>query len=418
MIETSTEKERLITVIAATGDEPEAESNLSELALLIETGGNEVIAELIQKREAAHPVHYLGKGKLEELKALVEQTSADAVVTDDELKASQRIAMEKALGVRVLDRTLVILDIFAKRASTAEGKVQVELAQYRHRLSHLTGLGTSLSRLGGGIGTRGPGEKKLETDRRHIRSRIAQLNLELKDIQTRNTILRDNRNRTGLPVISMVGYTNAGKSTLMNVLTGAGVLTEDKLFATLDTTTRAVSLPGGGEALCIDTVGFIKKLPHQLIQAFRATLDELRFSDILLHVVDASNSDRENQMKVVYKTLDILGCRSKTIITVFNKADLPVSYPLPTDAAANSSVHVSALSGENISLLLQQIEKTLQEARKKTTLLIPFSEGRWVRQIHDHCEIISEDHKAEGTLITAYMDKQLAGRLQEYAVDR
>ena len=418
MIETTNEKERLIMIMAANCDDWEAESNLTELALLIETGGNEAIAELIQKREAAHPLHYLGKGKLDELKALVEQTGADAVAADDELTASQRIAMEKALGVRVLDRTLIILDIFAKRASTAEGKVQVELAQLRHRLSHLTGLGTSLSRLGGGIGTRGPGEKKLETDRRHIRRRISQLNIELKDIMTRNSLLRDNRNRTGLPVISIVGYTNAGKSTLMNALTGASVLTEDKLFATLDTTTRVISLPGGSEALCVDTVGFIKKLPHHLVQAFRATLDELRYSDILLHVVDAANSDRENQMKVVYKTLDILGCNGKPLITVFNKADLTVSYPLPTDAAASCNVHVSALTGENICLLLDQINIILQDVRKKTTLLIPFSESRWIRRIHEHCEIISEDHMAEGTLITAYMDNTLAGRLHEYSVNR
>ncbi|MDR1558838.1 MAG: GTPase HflX [Clostridiales bacterium] len=417
MIETAPERERYVMAAAVSGDDEEAETNLRELALLIETGGNEAAAEMVQKREAAHPGHYLGKGKLEELRILIEETGADAVVTDDELTASQRAAMEKVLGVTVLDRTLIILDIFAKRASTAEGKAQVELAQYRHRLSHLTGLGVSLSRLGGGIGTRGPGESKLETDRRHIRARIAQLNGELKDIASRRALLRENRNRTGLPVISMVGYTNAGKSTLMNSLTGAGVLAEDKLFATLDTTTRAVSLPGGGEALCTDTVGFIRKLPHHLIQAFRATLDELRYSDILLHVVDAANPDRENQMKVVYETLDILGCKGKPVITAFNKTDLPVSFPLPPDPAARARVNVSALTGENNDVLLGQIEKILQGLRKKNTLLIPYAEGRWVELVHDRCEILNEEHTAEGTVIEAYLDDELAGRLKEYVME-
>ena len=417
MIELAAAKKRFIMAAVTNDDGQEVESNLKELALLIETSGNEAIGELIQKRESVHPAHYMGKGKLDELRALVEQTGADAVVTDDELTASQRIGMEKVLDVSVLDRTLIILDIFSKRASTAEGKAQVELAQYKHRLSHLTGLGASLSRLGGGIGTRGPGESKLETDRRHIRSRIAQLNSELKEIAERRALLRENRNKTSLPVVSMVGYTNAGKSTLMNALTNAGVLTEDKLFATLDTTTRAVSLPGGGEVLCIDTVGFINKLPHHLIQAFRATLDELRFSDILLHVVDAANPDRENQMKVVYDTLNILGCKGKPIITVFNKTDLPVTYPLPADAWSVSRVNVSALDGGNKEDLLTEIEKILQSVRKKTKLLIPFSEGRLVRMVHERCEILSEDHTADGTLIAAYLDNELYGRLHEYAVD-
>ncbi|MDR2650319.1 MAG: GTPase HflX [Clostridiales bacterium] len=416
MIETSAEKERFVLAAVVNSVSGEAEVNLKELALLIETGGNEAVAELIQKREAAHPGHYLGKGKLEELKALIERTGADAVVTDDELSASQRAAMEKALDVAVLDRTLIILDIFAKRASTAEGKAQVELAQYRHRLSHLIGLGASLSRLGGGIGARGPGESKLETDRRHIRTRIAQLNSELKDIASRRELLRENRNKTGLPVVSMVGYTNAGKSTLMNSLTGAGVLAEDKLFATLDTTTRAVSLPGGGKALFIDTVGFIRKLPHHLIQAFRATLDELRYSDILLHVVDAANPDCGDQMKVVYETLDILGCKGKPIITAFNKTDLPVSFT-PPDSVARAGINISALTGGNKDALLSQIEKITRDLRKKNTLFIPYTEGRWVKLIHDRCEISHEEHTPEGAVIEAYLDDELAGRLKAYVVD-
>ena len=266
-------------------DSPSAmavEACLDELEELVNTAGATAVARTIQRREKVHPAHYLGKGKIEELKMMIHTYDATGIVCDDELSPAQLKNLEKMLETKVMDRTIVILDIFAGRAISGEGKIQVELAQLKYRMSRLTGMGASMSRLGGGIGTRGPGEKKLETDRRHIKERIAELNRDLKEIQTHRELLRSQRNKKGTPVVSLVGYTNAGKSTTLNVLTQAGVLAEDKLFATLDTTTRKVELPGGSEILLTDTVGFIQKLPHHLIQAFRATLEELKYADILL----------------------------------------------------------------------------------------------------------------------------------------
>ena len=294
------------------------------------------------------------------------------------------------LETKVMDRTIVILDIFAGRAISGEGKIQVELAQLKYRMSRLTGMGASMSRLGGGIGTRGPGEKKLETDRRHIKERIAELNRDLKEIQTHRELLRSQRSKKGTPVVSLVGYTNAGKSTTLNVLTQAGVLAEDKLFATLDTTTRKVELPGGSEILLTDTVGFIQKLPHHLIQAFRATLEELKYADILLHVVDASNPNREEQMRVVYDTLRGLGCEDTPVITVYNKMDREVELPLPMDRMAREIVQISAGKQIGLEQMLATIEKLLKSFRKSMTVLLPYTEGALAGWVHGRCEIIRE----------------------------
>ena len=313
--------EKLILVGVSRQDDEDTEDSLTELAELVETAGGLVVGTAIQNRESVHPGTYVGKGKLEELQQMISELEADGIVCDDELSPAQLRNMEDVLECRVMDRTLVILDIFAARASTSEGKIQVELAQLKYRMSRLTGLGISLSRLGGGIGTRGPGEKKLEMDRRLIKNRIAQLNRELVQVQKHREITRGQREHNQTRVAAIVGYTNAGKSTLLNRLTHASVLEEDMLFATLDPTTRNLKLDSGQEILLTDTVGFIRKLPHHLIEAFRSTLEEARYADIILHVVDASSPQREKQMEIVYETLQNLGVSGKKTITLFNKQD-------------------------------------------------------------------------------------------------
>ena len=314
-------QEQVILIGISTGDEREAEASLDELGELVKTAGARTLGRVIQNREAAHPATYLGKGKIEEVKWMVWETEATGVVCDDELSPAQLNNLEQALDTKVMDRTMVILDIFASRARTREGKIQVELAQLRFRAARLVGMRNSLSRLGGGIGTRGPGETKLETDRRVIHQRIGQLKAELQEVKRHREVARNRRTRNQVPVAAIVGYTNAGKSTLLNRLTHAGILAEDKLFATLDPTTRMVNLPGGQKVLLTDTVGFIRKLPHHLIEAFKSTLEEARYSDIILHVVDSSSPQMEMQMYVVYDTLRQLNIQDKTIITVFNKMD-------------------------------------------------------------------------------------------------
>ena len=390
---------------------------LDELEELVNTAGATAVARTIQRREKVHPAHYLGKGKIEELKMMIHTYDATGIVCDDELSPAQLKNLEKMLETKVMDRTIVILDIFAGRAISGEGKIQVELAQLKYRMSRLTGMGASMSRLGGGIGTRGPGEKKLETDRRHIKERIAELNRDLKEIQTHRELLRSQRSKKGTPVVSLVGYTNAGKSTTLNVLTQAGVLAEDKLFATLDTTTRKVELPGGSEILLTDTVGFIQKLPHHLIQAFRATLEELKYADILLHVVDASNPNREEQMRVVYDTLRGLGCEDTPVITVYNKMDREVELPLPMDRMAREIVQISAGKQMGLEQMLATIEKLLKSFRKSMTVLLPYTEGALTGWVHGRCEIIREEHTAEGVLLEVYVDEEAANRLKSFAVE-
>ena len=395
----------------------ETEACLDELEELIKTAGATAVARTIQKRERIHPGHYLGTGKIEELKTMLAAYDATGIVCDDELSPAQMKNLEQMLGTKVMDRTMVILDIFAARALSGEGKIQVELAQLKYRLSRLVGIGASMSRLGGGIGTRGPGETKLETDRRYIKERIAELNREAQDIRTHRELLRNQRSKKGTPVISLVGYTNAGKSTILNYLSDAGVLAENKLFATLDTTTRKVELPGGSEIFLTDTVGFIQKLPHHLVQAFRATLEELQYADILLHVVDASNPNRAEHMKVVYETLKSLGCEDTPVITVFNKMDNDVELPLPMDTMARDIVQVSAWKGDGMDTLLERIEKLLQSFRKSMTALLPYTEGSLLGWVHGRCEIIKEEHTAEGVLLEVYVDEESANRLAKFKVE-
>ena len=415
-------EERVILVAVEMDDSPsrsamETEACLDELEELIRTAGATAVARSIQKRERIHPGHYLGTGKIEELKAMVAAYDATGIVCDDELSPAQMKNLEQMLGTKVMDRTMVILDIFAARALSGEGKIQGELAQLKYRLSRLAGIGASMSRLGGGIGTRGPGETKLETDRRYIKERIAELNREAQDIRTHRELLRNQRMKKGTPVISLVGYTNAGKSTILNYLSDAGVLAENKLFATLDTTTRKVELPGGSEIFLTDTVGFIQKLPHHLVQAFRATLEELQYADILLHVVDASNPNREEHMKVVYETLKSLKCENTPVITVFNKMDNDVELPLPMDTVARDIVQVSAWKGDGMEVLLERVEKLLQSFRRSMTALVPYTEGSLIGWVHGRCEIIKEEHTAEGVLLEVYVDEESANRLEKFKVE-
>ena len=414
-------EERLILV----GIEPDereksgmdTEACLDELEELVKTAGGEAVGRMTQKRERVHPRHYLGKGKIEELKVMVQAMDATGVVCDDELSPAQLRNLEKMLDTKVMDRTIVILDIFAGRAMSGEGKIQVELAQLKYRLSRLTGLGASMSRLGGGIGTRGPGEKKLETDRRHIKERIAELNSELKEIKVHRELLRNQRNKKGTPVLALVGYTNAGKSTILNTLTEAGVLVEDKLFATLDTTTRKVELPNGSEILLTDTVGFIQKLPHHLIQAFRATLEELKYADILLHIVDASNPNREEHMEVVYDTLQDLGCGDTPVITIYNKMDCDVELPLPMDKQARDMVQISAQKGQGLEEMLARVETFLKSFRRSMKVLLPYTEGTLAGWVHGRCEILAEEHQADGVYLEIFVDEEAENRLSKYRLE-
>lgn len=417
---TEKEIEKVILVGIDTGDnEFDSDSCLDELGDLAKTAGAEVVGRLIQRREAIQRATYLGKGKLEELKNYIEMVGATGIICDDELNPNQIKNMEKALNVKIMSRTLVILDIFAARASSAEGKVQVELAQLKYNLSHLVGHGTEMSRLGGGIGTRGPGEKKLETDRRNIANRISDLNKELADIERHRKLQREKRIKNKIPVIALVGYTNAGKSTLLNTLTNSNdVLAEDKLFATLDTTTRAVETESGAKYLFIDTVGFIQKLPHNLIKAFRSTLEEAKYADILIHVVDASNPSRKEQMNVVYKTLSELGADKKPTITVYNKIDSDnVEKPILNDNMALKSIAISAKNKINIDVLMNTIEETVKSFKKYMKIIVPYSDGAILSIIHGNCEIIKTDNIEQGFYFELYADEEGYNRLSKYLID-
>lgn len=411
MIETGRKKEKVILVAAALDDLEKAEQSLDELGELVKTAGAEVAGQMIQLRDAVHPGTYIGSGKLDELKWLVWEKEADGIVCDDELSPSQINNLEEVLDCKIMDRTLVILDIFASRASTKEGKIQVELAQLKYRQSRLTGLGKSLSRLGGGIGTRGPGEKKLEMDRRLIKSRIAQLNRELADVRRHREVTREQRSRNHMPVCALVGYTNAGKSTLLNTLTGASVLEEDKLFATLDPTTRVLNLPGGQKILLTDTVGFISKLPHNLIEAFRSTLEEAKYADVILHVADMSNPQMDEQMYVTYETLEELGVLNKTVITVFNKCDKAGEDLLIRDFKSDARVVVSAKTGQGLDTLKEILEDWIREQRMEIKRLYPYAEAGKIQLIRAYGEVTKEEYQAEGIYIEGFVPRELYGKV-------
>lgn len=404
--------ERVILVGVSEQEGDDAEDSVAELAELAKTAGAAVAGTLIQKREQIHPGTYVGTGKVAEIAELAERTSATGIVCDDELTPAQLKNLERMLDLKVMDRTLLILDIFAARATTSEGKIQVELAQLRYRLSRLTGLGRSMSRLGGGIGTRGPGEKKLETDRRLIKDRIAQLNRELKEVQKHRETQRAKREKGHVPVAAIVGYTNAGKSTLLNRLTDAAVLAEDKLFATLDPTTRMLALPGRQEILLTDTVGFIRKLPHHLIEAFRSTLEEAKHADYILHVVDASNPQREKQMHIVYDTLYRLGVQEKPIVTLFNKQDIVTDREPLRDFKADYTLSVTAKTGEGVEELKELLCKLLRDKKVLLEQTVPYGEGGVLEQIRRQGELLEEEYRPEGIYIRAYVTPELYGKLQ------
>ena len=410
LYEMKEEKERLILVGVASGANDDTEQSLDELGDLIDTAGAAVVGRVVQRREMIHPATYVGKGKIEEIKELLWEQDATGIVCDDELSPAQTANLTDLLDTKVMDRTLVILDIFAGRASTSEGKIQVELAQLRYRQTQLTGAGKALSRLGGGIGTRGPGEKKLEIDRRLIKNRIALLNRELKDVKRHRELTREQRSRNHMQVAAIVGYTNAGKSTLLNTLTNAGVLEENQLFATLDPTTRNLKLPSGQEILLTDTVGFIRKLPHHLIEAFRSTLEEAKYADLILHVVDSSNPQMDEQMYVVYETLRHLEVMNKPVITVFNKMDRRKEDTLLRDFQADRTVQISAKTKEGLPELLQAIEEQLREEKILIERTFPYQESGRVQIIRKYGELLEEKYTEEGIFVKAYVPKEIYGR--------
>ena len=406
-------EERVVLVGVSERDGDDAEDSLVELAELVKTAGATVVGNLIQRRESIHPGMYVGTGKVQEIAELVEQTGATGIVCDDELSPAQLKNLEQMLDTKVMDRTLIILDIFAARATTSEGKIQVELAQLKYRLSRLAGLGRSMSRLGGGIGTRGPGEKKLEMDRRLINDRIAQLNHELKEIKRHREITRAKREKNQIPVVAIVGYTNAGKSTLLNHLTNADVLEEDKLFATLDPTTRILELAGRQQVLLTDTVGFIRKLPHHLIQAFRSTLEEAKYADYIFHVVDASNPQRDKQMHITYATLDELGVKDKTIVTLFNKQDLRTEHEPLHDFRADYVLNISAGKEEGLEEVKALLEELLRENKIYIERVIPYAKAGIIQLIRKQGELISEEYVAEGIAIKAYVPMEIYGKMDD-----
>ena len=405
-------KERVILVGVQADDNEDAEKSLDELEELAQTAGAETVGRIIQNREQIHPGTYVGKGKLDEIKNLLWETDATGIICDDELSPAQLGNLQDALDTKVMDRTLIILDIFAERASTNEGKIQVELAQLKYRQSRLVGLGKSLSRLGGGIGTRGPGEKKLEMDRRLIKGRIAQLNRELKDVKRHREVTREQRSRNHIPVIAIVGYTNAGKSTLLNRLTGASVLEEDKLFATLDPTTRGLKLPSGQEVLLTDTVGFIRKLPHHLIEAFKSTLEEAKYADMILHVVDVSNPQMDEQMYTVYETLQNLDVKDKVVITAFNKQDRLTEVPIIRDFKADHIANISARTGQGLDALQSVIEQILRERKIEISRTYSYADAGKIQLIRKYGELLEEEYREDGIFVHAFVPKELYGKIE------
>lgn len=403
--------ERVILVGIDTGNEDAANRSLDELSELAKTAKAAVVGRLIQPRESAHPGTYIGKGKLTELKDLIWETDATGIICDDELTSAQLGNLEEELSCKIIDRTLLILDIFAARAVSGEGKIQVELAQLRYRASRLAGLGRSLSRLGGGIGTRGPGEKKLEMDRRLIRERISRLKKELKDVEKHRELIRTQRKQSGLKVAALVGYTSAGKSSIENALTNAGILEDAMLFSTLDTTTRSLVLDNTQEILVTDTIGFIRKLPHHLVEAFKSTLEEAKYADIIIHVVDASNPQMDEQMHVVYDTLRQLGAADRPVITLFNKQDKLESAGSYRDFQAEYSIPASAKTGEGLAELKKALLEIVRREQIYVERLYDFSEASKIQLIRSRGQLLSEKYVPEGIEVKAYVPKDIYGKV-------
>ena len=403
---------RAILIGADTG-EYDAESSMDELSELAKTAGAEELARVLQKREAYEPATVIGEGKLAEVKELCGSLGAELLIFDCELTASQIRNVEDETDVRVIDRTMLILDIFAGRAVSREGKLQVELAQLKYRLPRLMGIGASLSRLGGGIGTRGPGETQLETDRRHIRRRIDKLSAELKELEERRGYARDRRKKDSVQVGAIVGYTNAGKSTLLNLLTGADVLAEDKLFATLDPTSRAIELPDGRSLLLVDTVGLIRRLPHHLVEAFKSTLEEAACADIIIHVCDVSDPEAAEKADVTLKTLADLGAAEIPVVTVLNKCDL-LTENIPED---DSTVKISAKKAQGIDRLLQFVAANLPETAKRMKLLLPYDKAGFTAKLRENGKVFTEEYTETGVLVDALVDQMLIKQMSQYETE-
>lgn len=410
MYETKEVKEKVILVAVSTDSETDIDESLDELEELVNTAGAQVVGRVVQNLEHINNTTYVGTGKVKEIQDLIWETEADAVICDDELSPAQYKNLEDQLNVKIMDRTLIILDIFAGRAKTAEGKIQVELAQLRYRSTRLIGM-RNLSRQGGGIGTKGPGEKKLEVDRRLIRNRISQLKDQVKDMEAHRQVTRAKRQENPVPVVAIVGYTNAGKSTLLNTLTDASVLEEDKLFATLDPTTRNYKLPDGQEVLLTDTVGFIRKLPHHLIDAFRSTLEEAKYSDIIIHVVDASNPAMDKNIHAVYETLKNLQVKDKIIITVFNKQDKLENKPILRDMRADYTVNAAIKKGVGLDEINNAIEEALKSMRVMINKVFSYDKAGNVGLIRKYGQLISEEYKEDGIYVKAYVPVNLVNKL-------
>lgn len=416
MIETEAKRPRVLLAAVDTGAY-DAEQSLDELEELADTAGADTAARIVQKRPAFDSATCIGPGRLEEMAQLCQSGDIDQIIFDHELTATQIRNIEDACGVHTIDRTMLILDIFAQRATTHEGRLQVELAQQRYRLPRLAGMGIQLSRLGGGIGTRGPGETKLETDKRHIRTRISNLSAELKEIEKRRTYARSRRKKDGVLVCAIVGYTNVGKSTLLNLLTDAGVLAENKLFATLETTSRAIELPDGRSLMLVDTVGLIRRLPHHLVEAFKSTLEEASNADVILHICDASAENCEEQAQVTLDLLSELGCDGIPVVTVFNKCDL-----LPKELAfapeTRNAVLISAKENRGMDQLLAALAKALPDPARRMRLLLPFSQGGLLNEIRSSGKLFSEEYTPEGVLVDAMVDVRLQKAAAPYETEK
>jgi GTP-binding protein HflX len=389
------------------------EESIAELEELVKTAGGETVCTVIQNKAEIEAATYMGIGKLEEIKNAALTTGADMAVFDDELSPVQIRNISDYLGIKILDRSMLILDIFAMRAVSGEGKLQVELAQLKYRLPRLRGLGTELSRMGAGIGTRGPGESRLESDRRHIRRRISALEDQITELKKHRDLIRTRREKDGIITAALVGYTNAGKSTLLNTLTNADVFAEDKLFATLDPTSRAITLDDNRKILLVDTVGFIRKLPHNLVEAFKSTLEEAVVADLLIHVIDISSEERDNQINVVERVLNEIGAYGKPIIGVFNKCDKLDTLPIINNKY-NKNVFISAKNNENIDELIRAISDTAPGKKRKVKAVIPYSEGSLVNELHEKEKVLSEEYGSDGTIMELLVDAQMYERIKEY----